>query len=99
MQSLNVAKPESLIPALLAAVSGRAHGNLTDDDVTVLLFRPNGFGQQAPFFDRVVAPFRVLGGILGSLRRGAPPAPWPEFSAANLLGLYPRNPNADDRND
>ena len=90
VSSLDVSDPNSLIPDLLAAVTTLAPGNLDNDDVTALLFRPNGLAASASFLQRAMAPIRVLGGVLGSLRRGAPPAPWPEFSAANLLGVYRR---------
>jgi sigma-B regulation protein RsbU (phosphoserine phosphatase) len=95
VQSLDTSDPGALIPTLIAAIRARAAGNLADDDVTVLLFRPNGLTPRAPFSQRVLAPLRVLGGILGSLRRGGQPAPWPEVSLANLLGIFPRRRNPD----
>lgn len=99
VQSLDPSASDTLIPRLLDAIRARAVENLTDDDVTVLLFRPNGMAPRAPFLQRILAPFRVLGGILGSLKPGGAPAPWPEFSLLNLFGIAPRRRTSisDDR--
>ncbi len=86
-RGLDVSDPAALIPRLIAAVEARAPGNLTEDDVTLLVFRPNGLAPAAPFMQRLVAPLRVLGAIIGSFLPGGGPAPWPEVSASNLLGM------------
>jgi phosphoserine phosphatase RsbU/P len=95
VRTLDISDASRVIPALLDRVRKLAPGNLDGDDVTVLLFRPNGLAPRAPFLQRVIAPFRVLGGIIGALRPGAQPAPWPEVSVANLLDL-PRAAPRDD---
>lgn len=94
VRTLDVSEPAALIPALIAAIRDHAEGNLTDDDITVLLFRPNGLAPQAPFLQRALAPLRVAGAILGSLLPGSDPAPWPEISLPNLLGLSKKSPDA-----
>lgn len=83
-----------IIPALLAAI-GKLHPvNLTEDDVTILLFRPNGLGEQPPFTTRLLAPLRLLGEAVRSLLKpGVGPAPWPEMSAVNLGFAKPAKPN------
>lgn len=86
-RTLDTSDPAALIPALIAAVQRRAPDNLTEDDVTVLVFRPNGLAPAAPFLQRAFAPLRVLGGIIASFFPGGAPAPWPEMSAANLIGM------------
>ena len=85
-RSLDVSEPATLIPQLLGAVGSLRAGNLSGDDVTVLLFRPNGTGLSMPLRDRLLAPVRVLRGVLASLRSGGGPAPIPEMSLANIGG-------------
>lgn len=89
-RTVDVSDPSAIIPALTAAIVAQAPGNLSDDDVTVLLFRPNGLAPRAPFFQRALAPIRVLGGLIGSWLPGGQPAPLPEISLANLLGISRR---------
>jgi hypothetical protein len=89
LETLNAVPPEpaaNLIPALLDALRARRPGNLDGDDVTVLLFRANGLAPRLSFAARAWAPLKVLGRIVGSLRPGAPPAPWPELSLPNIGG-------------
>ena len=87
VRSLDVSDPAALIPALLDAVAARGGSGVLADDVTLLLFRPNGLAKRAPFHQRALAPLRVLAAWVGSLRPGGGPVPWPEFSLANLLGV------------
>jgi phosphoserine phosphatase RsbU/P len=86
VRTLNPSDPATLIPRLLAAVAEQAEGNLSGDDVTVLLFRPNGTAPRAPFRQRVLAPLRILRAAAGSLRSGGEAPPWPEASLANIGG-------------
>jgi hypothetical protein len=79
--------PKSITNKLLAAIAARAEGNLTADDVTVLLFQPTG-AKSASFAQRAFAPLRVMGAAIGSLFQSGRPVPWPEFSLANLGGVW-----------
>jgi len=80
-QTLEMSEPASFIPALLAAIGARAEGNLSADDVTVLLFRPNGLGERVAMRDRLLAPLRLLRAI-----GGGGSVPWPDFTLANVGG-------------
>ena len=86
--TIDVSDPQRVIPDLIAAI--RANGTLGADDVTALLFRPNGMSPYLPLKDRVLAPFRVARRVVASLRSGADPAPWPELSLTNLGGAICR---------
>jgi hypothetical protein len=86
VESLDAAKATELIPSLLEAIGSKLEGNLKADDVTVLLFRPNGQAAAAPFRDRLLAPCRILKAALQSLVGGGAPVPWPEWSVANIGG-------------
>ncbi|HEV2295987.1 MAG TPA: PP2C family protein-serine/threonine phosphatase [Tepidisphaeraceae bacterium] len=77
--------PASFIASLLRAIEARARAELTGDDVTVLLFRPNGLAPTKPLGERLLAPFRVLRETVRAWRRHETP-PWPEMSVANLGG-------------
>jgi sigma-B regulation protein RsbU (phosphoserine phosphatase) len=78
--------PATYVPRLLAHIGGLREGNLQNDDVTTLLFRPTGSAARTPLKNKLLAPFRVARGILGSIGRRGEPAPWPELSVANLGG-------------
>ena len=71
---------------LLQTLESRYKGNLQNDDVTVLLFRPNGAALHTPLRDKLLGPFRVVGGLIRSLLPGGPPAALPDFSLANIGG-------------
>ena len=62
-------------------------GNLEADDVTVLLFSPTPQTAKTPYFRRLLAPFRVIAASIASLRPGGQPAPLPELTTTNLLGV------------
>ncbi len=76
--------PEKILDQIVAGVNSLHHGNLTDDDVTMLLFRATGKAAKIPFKNRLLAPFRLLKGMMLSLLNGGRGMPLPEFSAENL---------------
>ncbi len=78
--------PETLLEQIVTKVTSIRPGNLTDDDVTLLLFRATGEESQVPIGKRILAPFRFLKGMSESLLRGGRGMPLPEFSLANLGG-------------
>jgi hypothetical protein len=86
VRTLDPSDPATLIPRLLAAVAEQAEGNLHSDDVTVLLFQPNGSAPSAPLREKVLAPLRILRAAFGSLRPGAEATPWPDINLANVGG-------------
>jgi hypothetical protein len=90
VQALDVHDPATFIPALLSAIAATAPGNLTGDDVTVLLFRPNGSGARQTLRNRAVGMGRLVLSIARSLRPGAEPAAWPDFKLPNVGGaIFP----------
>lgn len=78
--------PGTYVPRLLAHIGSLRDGNLQNDDVTTLLFRPTGSNTRTPLKTKLLAPFRVARAIIGSFGRRGEPAPWPEVSVANLGG-------------
>jgi sigma-B regulation protein RsbU (phosphoserine phosphatase) len=85
VRSIDVSDPARVIPNLLAAIAALHPSNLTEDDVTCLLFRPNGTSVDVPLRDRMMAPLRVMRGVAGALV-GKGPMPFPELTIANIGG-------------
>lgn len=85
LQSVDVSDPARLIPSLISAIEAEAEGNLTSDDVTMLLFRPNGLAPRVTLANKLLAPLRVMRGIARALKAGTH-MPLPEVSVKNLGG-------------
>ena len=86
VSQMDGAHPELLLDQIVSKVTTLYPSNLNDDDVTLLLFRATGADTQIPIENRVLAPFRLLKGMLDSLWSGGRGMPLPEFSLANLGG-------------
>ena len=84
-QQLEVADSATVVPKLLAAIQRLHPGNLEGDDVTVMLFRPNGSTPAVPLRVKLAAPFRVLRGAIAGLLQGGP-IPLPDLRLANIGG-------------
>jgi sigma-B regulation protein RsbU (phosphoserine phosphatase) len=89
-QQLTDQDPATLIPELLQRLAALHPKNLEDDDVTILLFRPNHTPPPPGVLAPAVAPRPHLWRSLLSLFPNQAPPPLPEFSARNLLGIAPR---------
>jgi sigma-B regulation protein RsbU (phosphoserine phosphatase) len=91
VRSVDLSDPAQLTARLLQALESRCGQVIGDDDVTVLLFRPNGLAPSTPLRERVMAPIRILRSYLHSRHRGGEPAAWPELTLANIGGaiFYP----------
>ena len=77
--------PSTLIARLLKLIGDQKPGNLSDDDVTVLMFRATTTGELSPLRTRLLGPFRVLRETFKSLR-DRESLPLPDLSLANLGG-------------
>jgi phosphoserine phosphatase RsbU/P len=77
----------TFIQTLLGAMGRKHDANLSEDDVTVLLFRPNGMGRRRPSLrQQVVAVGRLTGAIVRSFGPRGEPVPWPDLRLANIGG-------------
>jgi hypothetical protein len=74
------------VPNSIDRITSRAAGNLEADDVTILLFRPNGSAPPVTLREKLVAPLRVWAGVIRSLFPGGGPAPLPDMSLPNIGG-------------
>jgi serine phosphatase RsbU (regulator of sigma subunit) len=86
LRTLDVTDPSRLTAQLLDAVQAWRGTPVCEDDVTVLLFRPNGLAPSVPLKERLCAPFRVARSVVRALRNGNEPMPWPELTLANIGG-------------
>jgi sigma-B regulation protein RsbU (phosphoserine phosphatase) len=84
-RTVDVNDPAKIVPNLIAAIERDCGGPLDGDDVTILLFRPNGLGGYN-FFRRLFAPFRVLGAAGRALVSGDRTFSWPDLRLANIGG-------------
>ena len=78
--------PAGVVPDFLAALGALRPGNLAGDDVTLLVFKPNGGAVRVPVADRLAAPGRVVGGLWRWATGRGDGSRLPEFSLANLGG-------------
>jgi phosphoserine phosphatase RsbU/P len=65
IRQLDHPQPAGLLPRIIQAIDQRGQGSLNRDDVTCLLFRPNGLRPRVPYFDKLFAVPRVLGAWCG----------------------------------
>ena len=79
VRSIEVTDPTQLTAQILAAAEKRCGQQVCEDDVTVLLFRPNGLAPNTPIKERILAPFRILRSFA-----------FPDLSIANIGGaIFP----------
>jgi sigma-B regulation protein RsbU (phosphoserine phosphatase) len=88
VRGLDPARPEAMIPELLAAVEKYCEGGTPDDDVTALLLRPNDVRPTMNIRQGLHALGLYARLFVGSLKPGGQPFPWPEPNVPNLLGPF-----------
>lgn len=86
VRQVDIGDGTTFIARLLAEMERVAPGAVGQDDVTALLFRPNGSGVRPPWYESFRATGRMLGAIVESLRPGGRPMPWPDWKLANVGG-------------
>ena len=97
VSGLDADQPETLLDQIVTKVTNLHEGNLTNDDVTLLLFRPTGEDARIPIRKRIMAPFHLAKGIAASLLNGGKGMPLPEFSLENLTGISRENRSSEPR--
>jgi hypothetical protein len=79
-------EPQFLTKTLLREIRDRYQGNLTEDDVTVLLVRANGNKPRHSFKDMVWAQVRFAGSLIRAINPWAERPPLPDLNMANIGG-------------
>lgn len=88
VQSIDVSDPSGFIDQLMSRIRDLHPSNLTTDDVTALLFRPNKLAPHVPLGTRINANWIMLKELVKYLVRHKEPMPWPELSIANIGGAF-----------
>jgi len=86
VESIDIEPSEGFIQLLLDKISARFSGNLSDDDVTVMLLKPNAARPHIRFRQKVGAIFRLLGSIIRAIDPRAERPPLPDFKLPNIGG-------------
>ncbi len=73
--------PQELIAKLTREVEA-----MTDDDLTIMVFRPRNDRPWEGLRNKLLAPAHMMCGLISALRHRDRPIPWPEVSIANLGG-------------
>ncbi len=86
MRLLGDVEPQLLTKALLREIKDRFPGNLTEDDVTVLLVRANGHKPHPSLKDFLWANIRFAGSLIRGINPWAERPPLPDLNVANIGG-------------
>jgi sigma-B regulation protein RsbU (phosphoserine phosphatase) len=86
MRLLGDVEPQKLIETLLAEIGERYPENLSEDDVTVMVFRASGQQPHHSFKDKVKSRIRFAGSLIRGLNPWAERPPLPDFNLANIGG-------------
>jgi phosphoserine phosphatase RsbU/P len=79
-------EPRLLTKTVLREIADRYPGNLTEDDVTVLLVRANGHKPRLSFKDFLWANLRFVGSLIRGINPWAERPPLPDLNVANIGG-------------
>jgi hypothetical protein len=79
-------EPRLLTKTLLREIADRYPGNLTEDDVTVLLVRANGHKPRHSLKDFLWANLRFVGSLIRGINPWAERPPLPDLNVANIGG-------------
>lgn len=89
LNNCRASSPQALVPELLAniaSLTGRASDHAFDDDVTILVLRRNQRKPSPSPWLGFVSAWRITRDAVLSLRPGALPASFPEFSLRSIFG-------------
>ncbi len=85
-QSIDADPSESFIQSLLEKISEKFAGNLSEDDVTVMLLKPNAVRPPVRFGQKLKGFLRMLGATLRALDPRAERPPLPDLKLPNIGG-------------
>jgi hypothetical protein len=82
----NIISGEIFISELLAKIARRFDGNLSEDDVTVMLLKPNATKPRIRVRQKVGAFGRFMNALVKSVNPWAERAPFPDMKIPNVVG-------------
>lgn len=86
VRTLDAARPHEFVNSLIAQMQRFKGGRAWEDDVTLLLVKPNGRNPRMTLRERFQSNVRMAGALLRSMKPGGEPMPWPELSYYNIFG-------------
>jgi phosphoserine phosphatase RsbU/P len=86
VEKLSPRDPQKLIDGLLEAIAAKHSGNLSNDDVTMLLLSPTGRQPRYSFAERLWAQVRLMGSLIRAIDPRAERPPLPDLKLANIGG-------------
>jgi sigma-B regulation protein RsbU (phosphoserine phosphatase) len=86
VETVKLDQSENFIQLLLTEIESRFTGNLSEDDVTVLLLAPKARAPRISFRQKLNAGMRIFGSLLRSINPRSERAPLPDFKLANIGG-------------
>ena len=90
-QTVGAEPSENFIQSLLEKISARFAGNLSEDDVTVMLLRPNARPPRLRLRQKLGAMLRLTVATIRGINPRAERPPLPDFKLANIGGaIIPR---------
>lgn len=87
VRNIDVTNPSAFTASVLKTIEALAPGNLSGDDITVLLFRPNGLAPRLSIRARFATHAHMLGALWRTIRHGEP-FPMPDLSLPNIGGVF-----------
>jgi len=91
VQTVDAEANENFIQSLLEKISARFAGNLSEDDVTVMLLRPNAQPPRIRLRQKLAAMLRLTVAAIRGIDPRAERPPLPDFKLANIGGaIIPR---------
>jgi phosphoserine phosphatase RsbU/P len=85
-QTIEADPSEGFIQSLLDKISGKFAGNLSEDDVTVMLLKPNTARPAVSFGQKLKGLFRMLAATVRALDPRAERPPLPDLKLPNIGG-------------
>ena len=85
-RTVSAVNPNEVVTTLRERIESLHPENLEGDDVTVLMFRPNGVGGGSNFFTRAWAGLHIIGDAAANLFGRRKPIPFPELSVEAMFG-------------
>lgn len=86
VRGLDPSDPGDFLAELLRSVAKYTGGEITGDDVTVLILRPNGLRPRVSMVRMLKAHLRMVGALLSRIFTGGPVFPSPETGPLARLG-------------
>lgn len=83
---IDLGDPSQFVPSILRLMKSFRGDVFWEDDVTVLVIKPNGSAPRLTLGERLRSNVRMAKALISSMRPGGEAMPWPELSFYNVFG-------------